>query len=675
MSNIHIKRAVSNIREKTSIYTPIVEAIVNSIQAIKSKNEENGLVTVILKRNGQLELDGTQSIDRKIEEIQIGDNGIGFNEINRESFDTLYSDLKINEGGKGFGRLTYLKYFDHVWVNSVYRKKDGTYWSFNFKMGDGKHFIIGETSRREEASQTGSIIRLSGLKKKSALNQSAKIIARNLFELLLPYFITDEYSCPTIVLMEEDESERITLNEYLSSKDAVIKELPLLKSEFSLQGNESCHDFKVRLFKIFSPGSKVSKISLVADKRVVETAFLHRYIPEFEDEFFEPSSNPELPGRNYIIKAYVFGKYLDDNVSIERGGFNFRKDREESGELYTEICQTEIEREAAELANAAFSGEVASRLERKKGIIQEYVEQQAPWHRETFEGVDLNEFPLHPKPEEIEAILHREQFKTETKLRVQVKSILDKDESSDQSDEMARAVARNISEKSKSELIHYVALRKYLLDLLGKKLEYREDGKHHTEGAVHDIIFPMKKDTDRIPYEGHNLWILDERLSFTNYVSSDIPFDTGNTERGDVIVYGHRVAMRGDNIATNPITIFEFKRPGRDDFADPSSTEDPIAQIIRYTNRLRDKKFKTPVGRPMEVTGNTPFYGYVVCEITPKVEVWLEREKSFTPMPDGKGWFSYLSGPRIYIEVLSWDKVLTDAILRNKIFFHKLGIQ
>lgn len=674
MSNIHIKRAVSNIREKTSIYTPIVEAIVNSIQAIKSKDEKNGLIAVTLKRNGQLEINDAKIDNKKIEEIQVSDNGIGFNETNRESFDTLYSDLKINEGGKGFGRLTYLKYFDHVWISSIYKTKDGTYSSFNFKMGDEKHFITNEAHQPANTSQTGATIRLSGLKKKSAINQSARTIARNLVELLLPYFITEEYSCPTITLIEEDESERITLNDYLLNKDAVIKELPLLESEFSLQAGELPQKFKVRLFKIFSPGSKVSKISLVADKREVETAFLHRYIPEFEDEFFEPSSNPESPGRNYIIKAYVFGKYLDDNVSIERGGFNFRKDREENSEIFAEICQTDIEIEAAKLANAAFSGEVASRLERKKAIIQEYVEQQAPWHRETLKDVNLNEFSMHPKPEEMEEILHREQFKNETKLRIQVKNILEKEEPSDQSEETARAVAKNISEKSKSELIHYVALRKYLLDLLSKKLEYRDDGKYHTEGAVHDIIFPRKKDTDHIPYEGHNLWILDERLSFTNYVSSDIPFNGGNTDRGDLIAYGHRIAMRGDNITSNPITIFEFKRPGRDDFADPSSTEDPISQIIRYSNKLRDKRFKTPPGRPMEINESTPFYGYVVCELTPKVEEWLEREKSFTPMPDRKGWFSYLPGPKIYMEVLSWDKVLSDAILRNKIFFHKLGI-
>lgn len=675
MSNINIKRAVSNIRAKTSIYTPVIEAIVNSIQAITSKGEPNGLVTVTLKRNGQLELEGTQGVDRKIEEIRVQDNGIGFNEINRESFDTLYSDLKIDQGGKGFGRLTYLKYFDHVWIDSVYQKMDGAYMSFHFKMGDEKHFITGEVCQPDATkNQTGSMVRLSGLKKKSALNQSAKTIARNLVELLLPYFITDEYTCPTIVVMEDDGSESITLNDYLSSEEAVIKELPLPESRFTLSGCEAPEEFRVRLFKIYSPGSKVSKISLVADKREVETAYLHRYIPEFEDEFFEPSSNPDSLGRNYIIKAYVFGKYLDENVSTERGGFNFRKDHDEGESLYVEICQTDIEREAARLANAAFSGEVASRLERKKAIIRDYVEQQAPWYKETLKNVDFNEFPMHPKPEEMEALLHREQFKTEVRLRIQVKNILSEDGSSDQSDDSARDIAENISEKSKSELIHYVALRRYLLDLLAKKLDFRDDGKFHTEGAVHDIIFPRKKDSDSIPYEGHNLWILDERLSFTNYVSSDIALNGGNTDRGDLIVYGHRVAMRGENIAANPITIFEFKRPGRDDFADPSSSEDPIAQIVRYAIRLRDRNFKTPTGRPMEVNESTPFYGYIVCEITPKVENWLEREKSFTPMPDRKGWFDYLAGPKMYVEVLSWDKVLGDAILRNKIFFHKLGI-
>ena len=55
-----------------------------------------------------------------IESIEIIDNGIGFTDENRESFDTLYSDYKIEQGGKGFGRFTCLKYFDGLHIDSNY---------------------------------------------------------------------------------------------------------------------------------------------------------------------------------------------------------------------------------------------------------------------------------------------------------------------------------------------------------------------------------------------------------------------------------------------------------------------------------------------------------------------------------------------------------------------------
>lgn len=122
------------------------------------------------------------------------------------------------------------------------------------------------------------------------------------------------------------------------------------------------------------------------------------------------------------------------------------------------------------------------------------------------------------------------------------------------------------------------------------------------------------------------------------------------------------------------MTIFEFKKPQRDDFANPSSKEDPIEQIIRYVNNIQDGKFKTPLGRNIQVAPNTPFYGYVVCDLNEKVKRWLMREKDFKVMPDALGWFNWYGNINLYIEVLSWDKVLKDAGMRNRIFFHKLGV-
>jgi len=76
----------------------------------------------------------------------------------------------------------------------------------------------------------------------------------------------------------------------------------------------------------------------------------------------------------------------------------------------------------------------------------------------------------------------------------------------------------------------------------------------------------------------------------------------------------------------------------------------------------------------MLVAANTPFYGYVVCDPTAKVEGWLLRVKNIKPMPDRLGWFSWFENINLYVEVLGWDKVLKDAKMRNQIFFHKLGI-
>jgi hypothetical protein len=282
--------------------------------------------------------------------------------------------------------------------------------------------------------------------------------------------------------------------------------------------------------------------------------------------------------------------------------------------------------------------------------------------------------PYNPSAEEIELHLQKEKYRQERQIRVEVTQVL----AGGRLDSLRANVARlveAISESSKNDLVHYIALRKNVLDIFGKSLEVDETGAYQAEGLVHDIIFPRKGDTEITAFDDHNLWIIDERLNFTSYVSSDIPLNAGLSERPDLAVYDKRILFRGDNEASNPITIFEFKKPQRDDFVNASSKEDPIQQIIRYVNNIRDGKFKTPSGRKMLVEPNTPFYGYVVCDLTAKVEEWLLREKNFKAMPDRLGWFQWIENINLYVEVLSWDKVLRDARLRNSIFFHKLGIQ
>ncbi len=667
MSNVNVKRLVENIRSGTNIYTPLVELVVNAIQAIEEKGAEGGLAEIEVLRNGEADIiDRLEGVDGFV----VRDNGMGFTESNRNAFDTLYTERKIADGGKGFGRFTCLKYFDRVTVTSTF--VDGeTYRDRRFRMGLDKDIIVEEQLTDSQSQETGSKIEISGIKSVRFPDKGLEIISRVVVERLLPYFVDKERRCPRVVIREaQNASSTVALNDYLGQENSQIVEMKVDRPTFSLTANEETKAFQVRVFKFYAPRAARSKVSLVAHRREVTDNPLQSYIPEFSDEFFETESGEHSgKGRNFIIKAYVFGDYLNDNVSLERGEFRFQTD----ADLLNGISQADIEQKAAEIAQSAVGSEIAERKKRKEARIAEYVEADAPWHRALAKNADFSALPMRPSNQDIELHLQKRKYEKEVATRTQVAEILNSEDPDELTTKIA-GVIESISESSKNDLIHYVSMRRCVIDLFSKSLEIGVDGKHQSEGEVHDIIMPRRKDSEELNYDAHNLWILDERLNFASYVSSDKPLRLSSGDRTDVTVYNRRVAFRGDNEASNPITIFEFKRPQRDDFADPSSKEDPVQQIVRYVNQIREGKFKTPTGRDIIVNDTTPFYGYVVCDQTAKVKKWLEFEQQFTPMPDGLGWFRWFGNISLYMEVISWTKLLRDAEMRNKIFFNKLGI-
>ncbi|MDR9466774.1 hypothetical protein [Marinospirillum sp.] len=663
MSNVNIKRAIENIRSGTSVYTPVVEVVVNAIQAIEAKSINDGLVEIVVQRHQQMDLSDPLP---EIDGFEIFDNGIGFDDSNRDSFDTLYSAHKISEGGKGFGRFTCLKYFEDMEVKSTFCK-GGRFFDRSFRMGKENEIIINEDVAPSSSNIIGTCIKLVHLKRSNFPDKKLATIARVLVEKLLPFFVNDMQP-PRIVLREKNEEEVIVLNDYVETYGQII-ELDSSVDSFFISGNSADEEFFARVFKFYSPRSQTSKISLVAHRREVTSVSLHKYIPEFVDEFFEQvKDGDEIVDRNFTLKVYVFGQFLDGLVSLERGGFEFQK---ENDAIYG-ISQSDIEKRAADLAKEAVNSEVQARFEKKVKKVNDYVKEKAPWHAGIVNDIDLSDMPYNATDEQIESKLQKEKYEQEVRVRSDVRKLLEKGEPGELKEKAAGIVSR-ISGAGKNDLAHYIALRRSVIDLFEKSLELNKDSSYSSEGVVHDIIFPRKGDTDRTPFEEHNLWLIDERLNFTEYLSSDLPLK-GLQDRPDLLGYDRRVVFRGENEATNPVTIFEFKKPQRDDFANPSSDEDPIQQVIRYVRRLRSGDFKTPQGREILISENTPFYGFVVCDLAKKVRSWLEEEKDFKPMPDRLGYFKWHENLNLYIEVIGWDKVLKDASMRNRIFFHQLGI-
>ena len=108
---------------------PLFDAVVNSIHSIEEKDELSGSdspsdIVVEIERRSQGTL-GIGTSDDNPEEIigfKVTDTGIGFNEENMESFETVDTEHKVDKGCRGVGRLLWLKAFGRVDVRSTYSR-------------------------------------------------------------------------------------------------------------------------------------------------------------------------------------------------------------------------------------------------------------------------------------------------------------------------------------------------------------------------------------------------------------------------------------------------------------------------------------------------------------------------------------------------------------------------
>ena len=665
MSKLNILGILTNIKSTGNIYTPIVEAVVNSIEAINEEKRKDGEISIIIKRENEINFDNSEPT---IESIEIVDNGIGFNTKNRNSFDTFYSALKRQVGGKGFGRFMFIKYFKEVKVESIYKENE-KYFKRTFSFGREYDIIINEKNIKISKQKLKTSILLNYVDNKELLDKGIETISRKLLEKLLIFFINDKFNSPEIVVKEANNNNSINLKNYLSKE----KEIQLIGSKkFELNGEASKKRelFNLKILKIYYAGSQRSKICLTAHNREVTEATLHSYIPEFEDDFYDEieKGNKKIR-KNYIIKSYVLGDYLNTNVSLEREAFNFPKDK--SDKLFS-YSQKDIEKQVAEITKEAFEDEVKIRTSRKNEKIKTYINDNAPWHKSYMNDLDFSNISYNVSEEKIEFELQKIKFNREQTAIREIRSVIN-DETADFDEKLDKAVSK-ITEIGKSDLAHYVFNRKIILQTFQELLKRRKDGKGELEKEVHNIIFPMGGTSETTKYEDHNLWLLDERLVFSEYIASDKKISTKNAPtEPDLLIFNQKKSFRaGENDFSNPLTIFEFKRPKRENY---TQNEDPVLQIANYLEEIREGKFDTPEGLDkIKVNDSTPVYGYIICDLTKKIHSFA-KQYQLTISADKEGYFGYHTGFKMYIEIISFRKMLKDANLRNKIFFKKLGIE
>lgn len=668
MSRLNIIGIVKGIRSKTNVYTPIIEAVVNAIDSIYESGRKDGKITVLIKRNA--ELDFNEGNIPAVQSIEVIDNGVGFTQKNRDSFDTFYSDMKIARGGKGFGRFMFLKYFGETLVSSVYKTDEGQFRLRQFQFGKQFDIIINETDVDSDKLDTETHVHLNYIIDKQYIDKGLETIARKLLERLLIFFVDDSFPCPIIEVVDASNScNPIILNNYINQENSDIKLLDTKSYDIISPISQNVSHFNAKIFKVFYAQNQKSKICLTGHNREVTETTLHTYIPEFEDDFFEEEQRgKETIRKNYIIKVYVVGAYLNENVSLERETFNFEKDT--YTDLYP-ISQIDIEKGASEKVRELFNDEVKIREDKKISRITEYLNSTAPWHKTYMEDLPLEKIPYHATAEQIELAFQKVKFKKEQEARIELKDILESDDGKFNAD--WQGLVSKITDAGKNDLAHYVCNRRIVLKLLQQLLKRRDDGKAELEKELHNLIFPMGGDSNTTNYAEHNLWLLDERLVFSEYAASDrkISAKMAPTEP-DIVIFDKKRSFRnGDNEFSNPLTVFEFKRPKRTTYA---AEDDPIIQVANYVDEIRAGKYETPEGvEKVKVNDCTPVYGYIICDPCDKIKQFAKNHQ-LTPSPDQEGYYGFHAGYNIYFEILSYKRLQSNAELRNKIFFKKLNI-
>lgn len=647
---------------------PLFEAVVNSIHSVEDAglSSENGSITVEIIRDRQQRLDLKSSGKRReITGFGITDNGVGFTEPNMKSFLTLDSQYKADKGGRGVGRLLWLKAFAKVDISSIYKDDDGKLRSRRFSFTSSG--IRGEKNG-PASSEPLTCVRLDGFGGKYRKSSPGKAddIANSLFEHCLWYFVR-EGGAPCIVIEDEGKSIRL---------DDIYKEHAVASDAESFTVKK--RDFDLRHIRLRANLSRSHVIAFCAARRLVKEESLAGKIPGLYGKLSDRTGE-------FVYACYVTSPFLDETVRSERTGFDIT---ENTGDLFafTEISLSDIRDAVIARSSAYLSGYLEKNKNTAKERVENFVSRKAPRYRPIMKRIPEDKLIIDPdiSEKELELTLHRFLAEIEEQLLSDGHDLMNPkaDESFQDYRKRLREYLRTAEDIKKSDLANYVSHRRVILELLEKAIQRGSDGQYTREDLIHNLIMPMRSDSDDLMPDSCNLWLIDERLAFHNYLASDktllsMPISgSAETKEPDILalnVFDNPILVsEGNKLPLASIVVVEIKRPMRNDAA-AGETGNAVEQAVGYLKRIRDGKVRTASGRIIPNSGDIPGFCYAICDITAGVKERCEI-LGLTPTSDYLGYFGYNPNYKVYIEVISFDRLVNAAKERNKAFFDKLGL-
>ena len=533
---------------------PLFEAVVNGIHAIEEArlSAEKGRILIQIIRDEQMTMDFGAGIKHPeldatgdIIGFKVTDNGIGFNDDNMKSFMTLDSEYKARLGGRGVGRLLWLKAFRRATVESVYEADNVTRnrRSFSFDSHQGvsdPDVVVAVESERL------TVVHLSGFVKRyrEASPKTAKVIAKNLLEHCLWYFVRPG-GAPKMEIMDDNE---------MLSLDDVYEEHMIARAAtetINLKGN----DFQLIHIKLSASSTRNHGIAFCAANRLVTKESIKGKIPGLYGSLHDKAGD-------FVYECYVSSPLLDEHVRSERTGFDIE---EEPLEMFAsqELSQREIREAIIDCAAKYLSGYLEEQHRLGKKRVTSFVAKKAPRYRPILSRIPEEQLFINPdiSDKDLDVFLHKHLADIERKMLEDGHDVMHPQAHETFPDYRKRLddYLKTAEGIKRSDLANYVSHRRVIIDLLEMAIQKKDGGSYAREDLIHTLIMPMRKDSNEIPVESCNLWLIDERLAFHDYLASDKPL-------GSMPITGALSGKEPDIVALtvfdNPILVSERLSPG-----------------------------------------------------------------------------------------------------------------
>jgi hypothetical protein len=433
--------------------------------------------------------------------------------------------------------------------------------------------------------------------------------------------------------------------------------------------------FDVLHVRLYTTHLNDHRLSFCANERVVLLERLAGRIPNLIRRFEDES------GKEFVYAAYVTSPALDGAVNADRTGFNL--DEDGAGLLPTEISLSEIRKMVCDECKTFLAPYTAPVAKAKKERVEKYVENEGAMYRPILKRLAHRIDNIEPEAsnDDIDRHLYDAYHELQTTLREEGQRLLQDaipdDADFEQFKQRFDEFFEKVAEVNQADLARYVCHRKAVIDFLQQQLSVKDDGKYRREDRIHSIIFPRGKTSGDILFEDHNLWLVDERMAFHVFLSSDQPIrkaqvlQSQSRKEPDILLFDKACALsESTESAFSSITIIEFKKPLRQGY---TSEENPFVQVRKYVEEIRAGKALNSQGRPIVIQDGLPFYCYIVCDPCAALDEWA-RDFELEKTPDQLGYFGYKRHVKAYFEVISYEKLVADAKKRNAAFFEKLGL-